>query len=112
MVGGEGVTLFSVFTFALILGLCFALPSALPVRRDATWQGLKRFALSAFGIGIILGLANWTYFRISGDPVLGRSFSSNMIFSWVGSAILWAPLLAIRVIQIAARERQSLEGNG
>jgi hypothetical protein len=104
------VTLFSIFTFALILGLCFALPSALPVPHDAAWKGLKRFAVSALAIGIILGLANWTYFRISGDPVLGRIFSSNMIFTWVGTAILWTPLLTIRVIQIAVRERQSLEG--
>ncbi len=106
------MTLFSIFTFALILGLCFALPSALPVPHDAAWKGLKRFALSALGIGTILGLANWTYFRISGEPVLGRSILSDMVFAWMGSAILWAPLLAIRVVQITVRERQSSEGKG
>jgi hypothetical protein len=106
------VTLFSIFAFVLILGLCFALPSALPVPRDAAWKGLKRFAVSALGIGLVLGLANWTYFRISGDPVLGRGFASNMIFYWMGTATLWAPLLAIRVIQIAVRERQNFEGKG
>lgn len=106
------MTLFSIFMFALILGLCFVLPSALPVPQDAAWKGLKRFALSALGIGIILGVTNWTYFLILGDPVLGRRFPFTVLVAWIGTAIYWAPLLAIRVIQIAVRERQSLVGTG